>query len=383
MLADEAQASHASRSTLDDAGHASKMLAISPMPVDPPPVYPDTSSSKDKGSSRHITTNETTDVSCHAQSGQDASEANQSHSHTISATLPTSPDDDGCVEAPRKIHTSTVNNHDTNPQVMDVQLTNKRPKPWLLTQDDRASAHDSKNAFNLHHRMWRPASNVALMTLSAPSAGLIAAEEGRACKDGDQVEIGDVGHIEMEDARLGADRGTGESRQNMAGQHLTGLPLQYVYDYHPMHHPGIRYERDPYAAQYHVVRGFPDHLPGFVHDPWEDGHANYEDWTQYVRDGIWYGPPDLSHRVQVSQVPYPPPRTHPNDAIPSYYYHGTRSQPHTQFHTSPVLCISPQADCPSGAVPGPSQHHSYPPPAQSTMSVQNRNTSPEPEANTN
>ncbi|KAI6004800.1 hypothetical protein EDD15DRAFT_2359662 [Pisolithus albus] len=74
--ADEAHASHASRSIFDDAGHASKMLAISPMPVDPPPVYPDTSSSKDK-------------------SGRDASEVNQSRSHTISATLPTSPDNDG------------------------------------------------------------------------------------------------------------------------------------------------------------------------------------------------------------------------------------------------------------------------------------------------
>ncbi|KAI6006970.1 hypothetical protein EDD15DRAFT_2358040 [Pisolithus albus] len=431
--ADEAHTSHASRSVFGDAGHASKTLAISPMPVDPPPVYPDTSSSKDK-------------------SGRDASEANQSRSHTISATLPTSPDD-GCVEVPRKIRTSADDNHDTNPQVMDVQckspvlgaqhcasecipssprmppayhalqepskdspsithtsensqvapppshlyspfpsrprpslpldeasslaVTNKRPKPRRLTRDDRASAHDSKNAFNLRHRMRRPAGNPDLMTLSVPSAGLIAAEEGRAYKDGDQVEIGDVGRIETED------RGTGESRQNMAGQRPTGLPPRYVYDYHPTWHPGIHYERDPYAAQYHAARGFADHFPAFVHDPWENGHAQYEDQIEYVRDGVWYGPPDRNRRVQVSQIPYPPPRTHPNDAIPSYYYPGTRSRPHTQFRPSPVLRVSPQADRPSGAVPGPSQHHSYTPPAQSTTSVQNRNTSPEPEANTN
>ncbi|KIK16805.1 hypothetical protein PISMIDRAFT_15592 [Pisolithus microcarpus 441] len=401
-MADEGQVSHGSRSIFDDTGRTSERLTISPMPVDPPPVYPDTSSSKDKGSGQRITTDETTDVSRHAQSGRDTSEANQSHSHTTSTTLLTSPNDDGCMEVPRKIHTSTDDNHSMNPQVVDVQckspllgaqhcasecipssprmppaycalqeppkdspsithtsensqvapppallyspfphrpcptlpfneaseslaVTNKRPKPRPLTRDDCASAHDSKNAFNLRHRMQRPGGNVALMTLSAPSAGLVLAEEGRACKDRDRVETGDVGRIETEDTRLGTDRGTAESMRNMAGQHPTGLPPRYVYDYHPMHHPRIHYERDPYAAQYHTVRGFPDHLPSFVHDPWEDGHAEYEDRIQYMRDGVWYDPPDLNRWVQVSQVPYPPPRAHPNDAIPGYYYRGTRT----------------------------------------------------------
>ncbi|KAI6038052.1 hypothetical protein EDC04DRAFT_2604340 [Pisolithus marmoratus] len=93
MLVGEGQASHGSRSIFDDAWCTSERLAISPMPVDPSPVYPNTSSSKDKGSSQCITTNKTTDVSCHDQLGHNTSKVNQSHSHTISTTLVTSPDD--------------------------------------------------------------------------------------------------------------------------------------------------------------------------------------------------------------------------------------------------------------------------------------------------
>ncbi|KAI6004801.1 hypothetical protein EDD15DRAFT_2191575 [Pisolithus albus] len=136
-------------------------------------------------------------------------------------------------------------------EASSLAVTNKRPKPQRLTWDDHASAHDSKNAFNLHHWMWRPAGNPDLMTLSVPSAGLIAAEEGRAYKDGDQVEIGDVGRIETEDARLGEDRGTGESRQNMAGQRPTA----------------------------------------FVHDPWENGHAQYEDQIEVLPAVVCCIPP--------------------------------------------------------------------------------------------
>ncbi|KAI6015372.1 hypothetical protein PISMIDRAFT_19392 [Pisolithus microcarpus 441] len=167
----------------------------------------------------------------------------------------------------------------------------------------------------------------------------------------------------MQDAWLGADKGIPDSMRDMAVQQPTGFPPRYVYDYRLMHHPGRHYER---AAHYHATRAIPDHLPSFVHDPWEDGHANYEDQIQYMRGGSWYGPQDSNHRVQAPQGPYPPQRTHPNDAIPGYYYRGTRARLHPQLCPSPALHISPHPDHASGAVPGPSQLPTYPA-AQSTI----------------
>ncbi|KAI6038108.1 hypothetical protein EDC04DRAFT_2604296 [Pisolithus marmoratus] len=109
--------------------------------------------------------------------------------------------------------------------------------------------------------------------------------------------------MEIVDARLGAGKGAPDS-MDMAHQ-PTGFPLQYVYDYYPMHHPQICYEQDPYAAH-------------FVHEPWEDRHADYED----------------------------------------------------QMHLHPDLT--------AGMTAGPSQQQTYLPPAQSTM-LQDRDTPPEPE----
>ncbi|KAI5980395.1 hypothetical protein EDD15DRAFT_2206645 [Pisolithus albus] len=249
--------------------------------------------------------------------------------------------------------------------------TYQRPKPRPITRDNSTPSQDSKNAFNLRHRMRRPGGNIAPVTLSAPSADLLAVEEGRAFKDVGRAEIGDVDHVEMQDAWLRADKGVPESMRDMAVQQPTGFPPRYVYDYHPMHHPGRRYGR---AAHYNATRVIPDHLPSFEHDRWEDGHADYEDQIQYMRGGGWYGPQDSNHRVQAPQDLYPPQRTHPNDAVPGYYY---RARLHPQFCPSPVLCISPRPDHAPGAVPGPSQLPTYPV-AQSTAFAQDR-TTPEPE----
>ncbi|KAI5989483.1 hypothetical protein EDD15DRAFT_2370514 [Pisolithus albus] len=230
--------------------------------------------------------------------------------------------------------------------------TYQRPKPRPITRDNSAPSQDSKNAFNLCHRMWRPGGNIAPVTLSAPSADLLAVEEGRAFKDMGRAEIGDVDRVEMQDAWLRADKGVPESMQDMAVQQPT--------------------------AHYNATRVIPDHLPSFEHDRWEDGHADYEDQIQYMRGGGWYGPQDSSHRVQAPQDPYPPQRTHPNDAIPGYYY---RTRLHPQFCPSPVLRISPCPDHAPGVVPGPSQLPTYPV-AQSTAFAQDR-TTPEPEVNPN
>ncbi|KAI6012304.1 hypothetical protein BKA83DRAFT_4500789 [Pisolithus microcarpus] len=101
-LADGRQVSHGSRNSIDDTGCASKELVISPMPVKSLLACPTTSFSKDNGNSQDITTNKATNVSPHVQLGPDASEANQSHSSTISMTLLPSPDEDGHMEIPQK-----------------------------------------------------------------------------------------------------------------------------------------------------------------------------------------------------------------------------------------------------------------------------------------
>ncbi|KAI6015410.1 hypothetical protein PISMIDRAFT_14344 [Pisolithus microcarpus 441] len=239
------------------------------------------------------------------------------------------------------------------------------------------------------------------MVLSAPSTDLLTAEEGRVCKEAGHVETREAGHMEMEDAQLGADKGAMDSMQDMAHQptgkeaitswgtfhcaNCTALhegfpPSQYAYDYHPMHHPQIPYEQDPYVAQYHAAQGFPDHPSSFVHDPWEDGHADYEGQLQYMRGGSWYSPQDPNNWFSAYQGPYPPPRAYLNDTIPGYYYYRTHTQPHSQFHQSPALCNGPHPDLTSGTAPGPPQQQSHLPPAQSTV-LWNKDTPPESEVN--
>ncbi|KAI6013421.1 hypothetical protein BKA83DRAFT_4130475 [Pisolithus microcarpus] len=181
--------------------------------------------------------------------------------------------------------------------------------------------------------------------------------------------------MEMEDAQLGADKGAMDSMQDMAHQPTGFPPLQYAYDYHPMHHPQIHYEWDPYVAQYCAVQGFPDHPSSFIHDPWEDGHADYEGQLQYMRGGSQYGPQDPNNQFSAYQGPYPPLRAYPNDAIPGYYYYGMCTQPHSQFHQLPALCNSPHPDLTSGMAPGPPQQQSHLPPAQSTA-LWNKDTPP-------
>ncbi|KAI6023555.1 hypothetical protein PISMIDRAFT_15978 [Pisolithus microcarpus 441] len=239
------------------------------------------------------------------------------------------------------------------------------------------------------------------MVLSAPSTDLLAAEEGRVCEEAGRVETRGAGRMEMEDARLGADKGAMDSMQDMAHQptgkeaitswgtfhraNCTALhegfpPSRYAYDYHPMHRPQIHYERDPYTAQYRAARGFPDHPSSFVHDPWEDGHADYEGQLQYMRGGSRYGPQDPNNQFSAYQGPYPPPRAYPNDAIPSYYYYGTHAEPHLHFRQSPALRNGPHPDFTSGTAPGPPQQRNHLPPAQSTT-PQSKDTPPESEVN--
>ncbi|KAI6016734.1 hypothetical protein EDC04DRAFT_2903029 [Pisolithus marmoratus] len=245
----------------------------------------------------------------------------------------------------------------------------------LFTRDDSTPTQDSKIPFNLHHRTWRPDGNIAPTILLVPSTDLLAAGEGQVCEEAGRVEIREAGCMEIEDTRLGAGKGATDS-MDMAhqptGKEATalqgtfhhanctapheGFPPQYIYDYYPMHHPWICYERDPYAAQYHAVRAFPDHPSSFVHDPWEDGHADYEDQMHYVRGGSWYGPQGPNNQFSAYQGPYPPLRAHPSDAIPGYYYYLT-----------------------AGMAAGPSQQQTYLPPAQSTA-PQDRDTPPEPES---
>ncbi|KAI6015753.1 hypothetical protein PISMIDRAFT_10301 [Pisolithus microcarpus 441] len=229
------------------------------------------------------------------------------------------------------------------------------------------------------------------MVLSAPSTDLLAAEEGRVCEEAGHVETREAGRMEMEDARLGADKGAMDSKEaipswgtfhcaNCTAPHEGFPPLQYGYNYHPMRHLWIHYEWDPYVAQYHAAQGFPDHPSSFVHDPWEDGHADYEGQLQYMRGGSRYGPQDPNNRLSAYQGPYPPLRTYPNDAIPGYYYYGTHTQPHLQFHQSPALHNSPHPDLTSGMTPGPPQQWSHLPLAQSTVPW-NKDTPPKSEVN--
>ncbi|KAI6015409.1 hypothetical protein BKA83DRAFT_4498673 [Pisolithus microcarpus] len=101
-LEDERHMSYESRTTFNDTECTSKRPAISPMLIESPPTCPAVLSSRDKGNSQTVIDNKTTDVSPHAKSGLDASEANQSL-HAISSTLLPSPDKGGCVEIPKKI----------------------------------------------------------------------------------------------------------------------------------------------------------------------------------------------------------------------------------------------------------------------------------------
>ncbi|KAI5981523.1 hypothetical protein EDD15DRAFT_2379435 [Pisolithus albus] len=448
-LENERHTSHESGTTFDDTERTSKRPAISPMLIESPPICPAALSSRDKGNSQNVIDDKTTDVSPRAESGLDASEANQG-SHAISSAVLPSPDEDGHVGIPKKIQTPVLSvqhwssdlprsprtppaNYPLREPAKDSPpithpsdesqvpppparlyspfpyqpppappfneasqsskepctstVAGRRPKPRPVTRDGYVPAQDSKNAFNLRHRMRRPGGNVAPMVLSASSTDLLAAEEGRVCEEASRVETGGAGRMEMEDARLGAEKGVMDSMRDMAREptgkeaitsrgtfhranctapHEGFPPSRYAYDYHPMHRPPIRYERDPYAAEYRAARGFPDHSSGFVHDPWEDGHADYEGQLQYMRGGSRYGPQDPNNQFSAYQGPYPPPRAYPNDAIPGYYYYGTRAQPHAHFRQSPVLRNGPLPDFTSGTAPGPPQQRNHLPPAQST-----------------
>ncbi|KAI6015823.1 hypothetical protein BKA83DRAFT_10934 [Pisolithus microcarpus] len=231
----------------------------------------------------------------------------------------------------------------------------RRPKPQPITRGESTSTQDAKSAFNLCHRMQRPG----------------------VCEEVGWVEKGEAGHMEMEDARLGADKRATDSMQGMACQPTGFPPPQYVY--YPMHHPWrMRYDRDPYVAQYRAAQAFPDHPSSFVPDPWEDGHADYENQMQYMRGGGQYGPQDPSNRFPAYQGPYPPLRDHPNDAVPGYYYHRTCAQPPPQSLQSPVLHGSTHSNLTPGTSPWPPQQQTYLPPAQSTMPL-NRDTPPKSE----
>ncbi|KIK11682.1 hypothetical protein PISMIDRAFT_19329 [Pisolithus microcarpus 441] len=409
-LEDERHTSHESRTTFDDTEGTSKRPAISPMLIESPPICPATLSSRDKGNSQNVIDDETTDVSPHAESGLDASEANQG-SHAISSTVLPSPDEGGHVGIPKKIQSPVLSvqhwssdlpgsprtppaNHPLHEPAKDSPpithpsdesqvpppparlyspfpyqplpaplfneasqsskepctstVTGRRPKPRPVTRDRYFPTQDSKGAFNLRHRMRRPGGNVAPMVLSAPSTDLLAAEEGRVCEEAGCVETRGAGRMEMEDARLGADKGAMDSMRDMA--------------------------RQP------TVRGFPDHPSSFVHDPWEDGHADYEGQLQYMRGGSRYGPQDPNNQFSAYQGPYPPPRAYPNDAIPGYYYYGTRAEPHLHFRQSPALRNGPHPDFTSGTAPGPPQQRNHLPPAQSTT-PQSKDTPPESEVN--
>ncbi|KAI6117753.1 hypothetical protein EV401DRAFT_2072304 [Pisolithus croceorrhizus] len=142
--------------------------------------------------------------------------------------------------------------------------------PITLLSRGEAQAPDAKKAFNLCHRMWRLGGDVASMALSAPSADLLVAEEGQLHRD--------ASLIRMEDTLCATD-----SRWDMGSQQPTdeGPPLQHIYDYYPIHHPGVHYEGDPYAALYHAAQAFPNQCPSFVHNPWEDEHANFGDQVQF------------------------------------------------------------------------------------------------------
>ncbi|KIK23451.1 hypothetical protein PISMIDRAFT_10934 [Pisolithus microcarpus 441] len=250
----------------------------------------------------------------------------------------------------------------------------RQPKPQPITRGKSTSTQDAKSAFNLHHRMRRPGGNVAPMILLAPSTDLLAAEEGRVCEEVGQVEKGEAGRMEMEDARLGEDKRTTDSMQGMAHQPTGFPPPQYVY--YPMHHPWrMHYDQDPYVAQYRAARAFPDHPSSFVPDPWEDRHADYENQMQYMRGGGQYGPQDPSNRFPAYQGPYPPLRDHLNDAVPGYYYHRTCAQPPPQSLQSPVLHGSTHSNLTPGMSPWPPQQQTYLPPAQSTVPL-NRDTPP-------
>ncbi|KAI6026676.1 hypothetical protein BKA83DRAFT_4124299 [Pisolithus microcarpus] len=97
-----------------------------------------------------------------------------------------------------------------------------------------------------------------------------------------------------------------------------------------------------------------------------------------MRGGSRYGPQDPNNQFSAYQGPYPPPRAYPNDAIPGYYYYGTRAEPHLHFRQSPALRNGPHPDFTSGTAPGPPQQRNHLPPAQSTT-PQSKDTPPESE----
>ncbi|KIK11681.1 hypothetical protein PISMIDRAFT_19328 [Pisolithus microcarpus 441] len=118
-LEDERHTSHESRTTFDDNEGTSKRPAISPMLIESPPICPATLSSRDKGNSQNVIDDETTDVSPHAESGLDASEANQGL-HAISSTVLPLPDEGGHVGIPKKIQVSMGSNNGMAPELTHV-----------------------------------------------------------------------------------------------------------------------------------------------------------------------------------------------------------------------------------------------------------------------
>ncbi|KIK14923.1 hypothetical protein PISMIDRAFT_16907 [Pisolithus microcarpus 441] len=357
VLEDERQSlSCKCKCTFDDTAHTSKRLATNPKPVKTPSTNPITLSSKGKGKSLNITA----DVAVENEDDALGDERQMSHEYRVPC------DDTECPSKRPAINMMLIESPPTHPA-----MSSSRDKGNSQNVTDNKATDISPHT---ESGLDASEANQSLHTISLtplPSPD----EDGHiGIPKKIQVEKGEAGRMEMEDARLGADKRATDSMQGMACQPTGFPPPQYVY--YPMHHPWrMRYDQDPYVAQYRAAQAFPDHPSSFVPDPWEDGHADYENQMQYMRGGGQYGPQDPSNQFPAYQGPYPPPRDHPNDAIPGYYYHRTCAQPPPQSLQLPALHGSTHSNLTPGTSPWPPQQQTYLPPAQSTM-LPNRDTPP-------
>ncbi|KIJ58585.1 hypothetical protein HYDPIDRAFT_34029, partial [Hydnomerulius pinastri MD-312] len=244
------------------------------------------------------------------------------------------------------------------PSTTNPHLT--RPKPRAPTKKTLDTNQNPDDAFSLRKRLQPPSSHRSdTGPLSAPSADLLAAEEGRSGTSPDASRLWEALPAQRNPSGISAN-GSTISRQESAATHS-----KYNH-YPPRQPPTIHYDRPGIP-----VRG----MQGDVYRQQQDGHVDYNDLhAPYAGTFQPMGSPYPQFRVpypkmENSQVPpsaLPPQGDSQGhggyvNTVPTYgdtsgYYY--RGQPDSQFRPMPVIRRSPYPE--AVARPGPSAYTNPP-----------------------